>query len=140
MASLTGGFKGAAIAALPLDGARTIIDVGGADGTMLAAILAAHLHMHGVLFDLPHVIAGAPAVLAGHGVGSRTERVAGDFLEAMPTWPRSSRTTGRASRPGRILANIAAAGGKGASNLGACPNHPNQRWRSPLPRSRGTPT
>ena len=47
MASLTGGFKGAAIAALPLDGTGTIIDVGGADGTMLAAILAAHPHMHG---------------------------------------------------------------------------------------------
>ena len=42
MANLTGGFKTAAIAALPLDGARTIVDVGGADGTVLAAILAAH--------------------------------------------------------------------------------------------------
>ena len=54
MASLTGGFKGAATAALPLDGTGTIIDVGGADGTVLAAILAAHPHMRGVL------LAGAP--------------------------------------------------------------------------------
>ena len=84
MASLTGGFKGAAIAALPLDGTGTIIDLGGADGTMLAAILAAHPHMYGVLFDLPHVIASAPGVLAGHGVGDRVECVAGDFLEAVP--------------------------------------------------------
>ena len=59
MASLTGGFKAAAIAALPLDGVRTIVDVGGADGTVLAAILAAHPDLRGVLFDLPHVIAGA---------------------------------------------------------------------------------
>ena len=36
MASLTSGFKGAAIAALPLDGAGTVVDVGGADGTVLA--------------------------------------------------------------------------------------------------------
>ncbi|MFY9930550.1 MAG: methyltransferase [Streptosporangiaceae bacterium] len=122
MASLTGGFKGAAIAALPLDGTGTIIDVGGADGTMLAAILAAHPHMRGVLFDLPHVIAGAPGVLAGHGVGDRAECVAGDFLEAVPPggdaylaslvlhdWPE------RQAR--RILANIAAAGGSGARLL-----------------------
>jgi len=41
MANLTGAFKPAAIAALPLDGAQTIVDGGGADGTVLAAILAA---------------------------------------------------------------------------------------------------
>ena len=122
MASLTGGFKGAAIAALPLDGTGTIIDVGGADGTMLAAILAAHPHMHGVLFDLPHVIASAPAVLAGHGVGDRAECVAGDFLEAVPPggdaylaslvlhdWPEQ--------QVRQILANIATAGGSGARLL-----------------------
>jgi O-methyltransferase domain len=51
MAGLTGGFKTAAIAALPLDGVRTIVDVGGADGTVLAAILTAHPDMRGVLFD-----------------------------------------------------------------------------------------
>lgn len=50
----------------------------GADGTALAAILTAHPHMHSVLFDLPHVITHAPAVLAGHGVGDRAECAAGD--------------------------------------------------------------
>ena len=122
MASLTGGFKGAAIAALPLDGTGTIIDVGGADGTMLAAILAAHPHMHGVLFDLPHVIASAPGVLAGHGVGDRAECVAGDFLEAVPPggdaylascvlhdWPEQ--------QVRQILANIVTAGGSGSRLL-----------------------
>ena len=84
MANLTGAFKAAAIAALPLDGTGTIVDVGGADGTMLAAILAAHPHLRGVLFDLPHVITGAPAILARHGVDGRAECVAGDFLEAVP--------------------------------------------------------
>src|SRR6266851_615910 len=41
MANLTGGFKTAAIASLPLDGIETIVDVGGADGAVLATILAA---------------------------------------------------------------------------------------------------
>ena len=53
MANLTGGFKTAAIASLPLDGIETIVDVGGADGTVLATILAAHPHLRGVLYDLP---------------------------------------------------------------------------------------
>jgi O-methyltransferase domain/Dimerisation domain len=122
MASLTRGFKGAAIAALPLDGTGTIVDVGGADGTVLAAILAAHPQMRGVLLDLPHVITAAPAILAGHGVSDRAECVAGDFLEAVPPggdaylaslvlhdWP------GQQVR--RILANIATAGGSGARLL-----------------------
>jgi len=53
MANLTGGFKTAAIASLPLDGIKMIVDVGGADGTVLAAILTAHPQLRGVLFDLP---------------------------------------------------------------------------------------
>ena len=122
MANLTGGFKTAAIAALPLDGTGTIVDVGGADGTVLAAILAAHPQMRGVLFDLPHVITGAPGILARYGVGSRAECVGGDFLESVPPggdaylaslvlhdWP------GEQAR--RILENIAAAGGSGARLL-----------------------
>lgn len=85
IANLTsGGFKTAAIASLPLDGTRTIVDVGGADGTVLAAILAGHPHMRGVLFDLPHVITSAPRTLARHGVDDRVECVGGDFFESVP--------------------------------------------------------
>jgi len=115
MASLTGGFKTAAIASLPLDDAGTIVDVGGADGTVLAAILASRPHLRGVLFDLPHVIAAAPQNLASHGVEDRAECVGGDFLESVPSggdaylvslvlhdWPDA--------QAHRILANIAAAG------------------------------
>ena len=54
MANLTGGFKAAAIAALPIDGVTSIVDVGGPDGTMRADILSAHPQMRGVLFDLPN--------------------------------------------------------------------------------------
>ena len=122
MANLTGGFKTAAIAALPLDGIHTIVDVGGADGTGLAAILAAHPHMRGVLFDLPHVITSAPETLARHGVDDRVDCVGGDFFESVPAgadaylvsavlhnWPDQQAQ--------RIVANIAAAGGSGARLL-----------------------
>ena len=122
MANLTGAFKPAAIAALPLDGAQTIVDVGGADGTVLAAILAAHPHIRGVLFDRPHVITDAPGILARHGVDDRVDCVGGDFFESVPPggdaylaslvlhdWPDQQAQ--------RILANIAAAGGSGARLL-----------------------
>jgi hypothetical protein len=89
---------------------------------VLAAILAAHPHMHGVLSGLPHVITGAPAILAGRGVGDRAECVAGDFLEAVPPGGDAYRASlvlhdwpGRQAR--RILENIAAAGGSGARLL-----------------------
>ena len=84
MANLTGGFKTAAIASLPLDGIETIVDVGGADGMVLATILAAHPHLRGVLYDLPHVITSAPQILASRGVGDRADCVGGDFLDSVP--------------------------------------------------------
>jgi hypothetical protein len=58
----------------------TVVDVGGGHGTFLAAILAAHPGARGVLFDQPHVVAGADAVLAAAGVGDRCRIVGGDFF------------------------------------------------------------
>lgn len=60
-----------------------VVDVGGGHGAMLAAILAAHPRMRGVLFDQPHVVAGAEAVLRAAGVAERCEVAAGSFFEAV---------------------------------------------------------
>jgi hypothetical protein len=62
----------------------TVVDVGGGNGTLLAAILAEYPKTRGVLFDQPHVVAGAPRVLAGAGVADRCEVVGGSFFEAVP--------------------------------------------------------
>ncbi len=40
-------------------GCRRIVDVGGGQGRLLAAILAANPEARGVLFDLPQVVEGA---------------------------------------------------------------------------------
>lgn len=64
--------------------ARTIADIGGAHGVLLAAALRANPDARGILFDLPHVIATAADALAGEGVAERCELVSGDFLEAVP--------------------------------------------------------
>jgi hypothetical protein len=62
----------------------TVVDVGGGNGTFLAGLLTRYRTLSGVLLDLPHVVAGAPPVLAGAGVADRCEVVAGSFFEAVP--------------------------------------------------------
>ena len=51
---------------------------------MLGAVLAAHPHLIGVLFDQEHVIAGAEQVLSAAGVVDRCEIVAGSFFSSVP--------------------------------------------------------
>jgi SAM-dependent methyltransferase len=62
---------------------QTVIDVGGGNGTALAAILQRHPHLRGVLFELPAVVERAGAALA-EALGERCELVAGDFFKALP--------------------------------------------------------
>jgi C-methyltransferase len=63
---------------------RTIIDVAGGHGRLLAGILAATPTATGVLFDLPHVVAGAEPLLRKHHVADRVRIVEGSFFEAIP--------------------------------------------------------
>jgi hypothetical protein len=60
-----------------VSGFATVVDVGGAHGDFLAGLLAASPRSRGVLFDLPHVIAGAPR-------RDRIETVGGDVFAAVP--------------------------------------------------------
>jgi hypothetical protein len=69
---------------LPLPEKATVVDVGGAHGTLLAGVLNANPAARGVLTDLPHVIADAPRALAAMGIAGRAEAVAGDFFQAVP--------------------------------------------------------
>lgn len=62
----------------------SVVDVGGGNGAFLAGLLARFKAMRGVLFDLPHVVAGAPDVLVGAGVADRCEIVGGSFFETVP--------------------------------------------------------
>lgn len=66
-------------------GIRTLVDVGGGHGIVLANILRKHPHMKGVLFDQPHVVAPAEEVIAGFGVSDRLKIMPGDFFEGIPT-------------------------------------------------------
>ena len=82
------GFHGAeppAVAkAYDFSGIKTLVDVGGATGNMLAAILGAHSAPRGVLFDRPHVVRDAPALLEARGVADRVTIEQGNFFEGVP--------------------------------------------------------
>jgi len=72
------------IAAYDFGPFATIVDVGGGHGRLLAAILGAAPRARGILFDLPQVVAGAPAVLEEQHVADRVRIAEGSFFDAVP--------------------------------------------------------
>jgi hypothetical protein len=58
----------------------TIVDVGGATGNMLAQ----YPQPKGILFDRPHVVTEAPALLESRGVADRVTIVHGSFFQSVP--------------------------------------------------------
>src|SRR5207249_3353246 len=63
---------------------RTLVDVGGGHGLLLATILKTSTEMRGILFDLPHAAAGASELLQREGVAERCAVVPGDFFQSIP--------------------------------------------------------
>jgi len=64
--------------------ARTVVDVGGGQGTLLVEILRSHAHLRGLLFEMPTVADRATAVLDAIDIADRCEVLAGDFFERVP--------------------------------------------------------
>jgi SAM-dependent methyltransferase len=75
--------KGVA-AAYDFSGINTLVDVAGGHGLMIGTILKANRRMRGILFDLPHVSAGATTLLRSGGVADRCQIVSGDFFASVP--------------------------------------------------------
>jgi len=63
---------------------ETVVDVGGATGNLLAAILSNHRKPRGILFDLPHVVHDAPALIKARGLTDRIAIQSGNFFESVP--------------------------------------------------------
>jgi C-methyltransferase len=62
----------------------TIVDVGGGQGNLLAAILAAAPASRGVLYDLSRVVASAPDLLRENNIADRVHIVEGSFFDGVP--------------------------------------------------------
>jgi O-methyltransferase domain/Dimerisation domain len=84
MASFSAGMSPAILAAYDFSHFRCLVDVGGGTGRLLADILAANAALAGILFDLPRVVAAAPAVLQAGGVAARCRIESGSFFDAVP--------------------------------------------------------
>ncbi len=63
----------------------TIVDVGGATGNMLSAILSRYPKPRGILFDLPHVVTDAPDLISTRGLTDRIKIENGSFFENVPS-------------------------------------------------------
>lgn len=71
-------------ARMSMEGVRSIVDVGGGQGALLAAVLARHPTMRGIVFDLPHAADGARALLSRDIPDGRGEVCSGSFFETVP--------------------------------------------------------
>jgi len=67
-----------------LRGARTVVDVGGGTGTLVAEVLRQRPETAGVLLERPGMLELAKRYLAEQGVADRCELVEGDFFSSVP--------------------------------------------------------
>lgn len=63
---------------------RTMVDVGGGTGAMLAAVLRARPHLHGTLVDLARTVARSREIFDAAGVTDRVTTVGQSFFDPLP--------------------------------------------------------
>jgi SAM-dependent methyltransferase len=113
---------------------RTVVDVGGGTGSLLAEILRARPGVKGTLVDLPRAVARSAEIFAAAGVTDRVTTVGQSFFDPLPAgsdlyilknvlsdWPDGEATAilrrcAEAARPsGRVVAFNGAGPGEEAS-------------------------
>ena len=113
---------------------RTVVDVGGGTGALLAEVLRMRPGVRGILIDLPRTVARAGEVFRAAGVADRVTTVAQSFFDALPgvsdlyilknvlgDWPDTEATAilkrcAEAARPsGRVVVFTGAGPGDPAS-------------------------
>jgi hypothetical protein len=61
-----------------------IVDIGGGQGMLMAAILHRNEQCKGILFDIPKALIRAGEMIEAYSLGERLEVVAGDFFKRVP--------------------------------------------------------
>lgn len=84
MSDLTRQMAEDTVAILDPGEAHSVVDIGGANGALVLALLHAHPQLTGQVFDLPHVVPGARAAAREAGLQERFSVVAGDFFVSVP--------------------------------------------------------
>ncbi|MFS8096718.1 acetylserotonin O-methyltransferase [Lentzea alba] len=84
MTELTDGLSREIASLLDTTGAGTAVDVGGANGALLHALLKSNVDLRGVVLDLPSVEPTAVAEAEKAGLSDRCSFVGGSFFDALP--------------------------------------------------------
>lgn len=84
MVAFHGAEAHAIATAYDFSGLKTIVDVGGATGNLLTAVLSSAPGSRGILYDLPHVLRDAPALIQSRGMIDRITIEGGSFFERVP--------------------------------------------------------
>ncbi|GAB3275503.1 methyltransferase [Kineosporia babensis] len=84
MADVTGFSRRGLFDGYELPEGKVVADLGGANGSVLAELLASHPDRHGIVFDLPAVVPLAEAAMRERGLSERVETVGGDFFTEVP--------------------------------------------------------
>src|SRR5262249_23620357 len=63
---------------------QTLADIGGGNGSLLAAVLQRHPSLRGILYDLGHVIGRASDNIHTLGLDARCSVIEGSFFESVP--------------------------------------------------------
>jgi hypothetical protein len=75
----------AMLAAFDFSDIRVLADIGGGNGSVLAAVLTRYPSLRAILFDRTDVIHRAQVNLTHAGVADRIQFVAGDFFQSVPS-------------------------------------------------------
>ncbi len=65
-------------------GTALAVDIGGAGGALIMALLDANPRLHGIVFDRPNIVPSVAAMAERAGLQDRVTAVGGDFFEAVP--------------------------------------------------------
>ena len=84
MVGVHGSEPAAVAAAYDFSRMKTIVDVGGATGNLLTTVLGRAPGARGILYDLPHVVRDAPALIQSRGLTDRITIDPGSFFERVP--------------------------------------------------------
>lgn len=84
MVGMHGAVASAVVTAYDFTQFKSIVDVGGGKGALLAAILKDQPQMRGLLFDLPETAKAAQEYIATSGLEARCAFQSGNFFECVP--------------------------------------------------------
>jgi hypothetical protein len=85
MVGIHGREANAVTDAYNFSGMGVVADIGGGNGSQIAALLKKHPPTKGILFDLPHVIERATGHISSQNLSDRCQLVGGSFFDSVPS-------------------------------------------------------